>query len=220
VAGNGQSELAELIAGLVPVTSGRITIDGRDVTAATVMERRDVGLAYVPDDRFKRGLAADASIADNLIMGAHRRSPIARRGRLDGRAATRVSADLVRRFAVKAAGLDDPARALSGGNAQRLVIARELGSEHLVIVVAQPTRGIDIAATRFVHAELLARRESGAAILLISADLGEILALSDRVVVLYAGRIAGEMPVVEAEPERLGLLMAGVGSATSATVDG
>ena len=153
-------------------------------------------------------------------MGAHRRPPIARRGRLDNRAATRISADLVRRFAVKAAGLDDPARVLSGGNAQRLVIARELGSEHAVIVVAQPTRGIDVAATQFVHAELLARREAGAAILLISADLGEILALSDRVVVLYAGRIVGELAVADAEPERLGLLMAGVGPATAAAVDG
>jgi simple sugar transport system ATP-binding protein len=222
VAGNGQAELAELIAGLLPVSSGRITLGGRDITAATVSERRDAGLAYVPDDRFKRGLAAEASIADNLIMGAHRRPPIARRGRLDGKAATRLGAELVARFAVKTAGIEDPARVLSGGNAQRVVIARELGSEHPVIVVAQPTRGIDIAATRFVHAELLGRREAGAAILLISADLGEVLALSDRVVVLYDGAIAGDLPVADAEPERLGLLMAGVRSVPEApaAVDG
>ena len=210
VAGNGQAELAELISGLLPAISGRITLDGRDVTSATVAERRDAGLAYVPDDRFKRGLAADASIGDNLIMGAHRRPPLARRGRLDGRAAARLGSELVRRFSVKAARLDDPARALSGGNAQRLVIARELSGERPVIVVAQPTRGIDIAATRFVHGQLLARREAGAAILLISADLTEILALSDRVVVLFSGQLVGAIAVAEAEPERLGLLMAGV----------
>jgi ABC-type uncharacterized transport system ATPase subunit len=227
VAGNGQAELAEIISGLLPATSGRISLDGRDVTAAPVAERRDAGLAYVPDDRFKRGLAADASIGDNLIMGAHRRPPLARRGRLDGRAAARVGAELVRRFSVRAAGLDDPARALSGGNAQRVVIARELSTDRPVIVVAQPTRGIDIAATRFVHAELLARRAAGAAILLISADLTEILALSDRVVVLHAGRLVGEMPVAAAEPERLGLLMAGIrfapsdaSATTPATIDG
>jgi simple sugar transport system ATP-binding protein len=217
VAGNGQAELAELICGLIAATAGTVTLDGRDVTTATVLERRDAGLAYVPDDRFKRGLAADASVEDNLIMGAHRRPPLARRGRLDGGAASRLGAERLRRFAVKAGGLDDPARSLSGGNAQRLVIARELGADHPVIVVVQPTRGIDIAATRFVHDELLARRAAGAAILLISADLAEILALSDRVVVLFAGRIAGEMPVADAEPERLGLLMAGVTTPSTAS---
>jgi len=210
VAGNGQSELAELIAGLLPVSAGSVSVAGVDATRLTVRQRREAGLAYIPDDRFRRGLAADASIADNLVMGAHRREPYARRGLLDRRLVRRAGAEKVERFGVKAGSVDDPARSLSGGNAQRVVVARELAGDKPAIVVAQPTRGIDIAATRFVHGELLARRAAGAAILLISADLNEILALSDRIVVLFAGTIAGQMPGDDADPERLGLLMAGI----------
>ncbi|MFN8619580.1 MAG: ABC transporter ATP-binding protein [Chloroflexota bacterium] len=209
VAGNGQSELAELIAGLLGPTAGSVTVAGHDVTRATVREHRDAGLAYIPDDRFRRGLAADASIADNLVMGLHWRGPYAKRGIMDRGAVRRAGAALIARFGVKAGSVDDAARSLSGGNAQRVVIARELAREQPAIVVAQPTRGIDIGATRFVHGELLARRAAGAAILLISADLNEILALSDRIVVLYQGAIAGELPA-GADPERIGLLMAGI----------
>jgi simple sugar transport system ATP-binding protein len=210
VAGNGQSELAELIAGLLPVTAGTVTVAGTDVTQRSVKARRDAGLAYIPDDRFRRGLAADASIADNLVMGSQRRAPFARRGLMDRGVMRRAGEELVRRFGVKAASVDDPARSLSGGNAQRVVIARELAGEKPAIVVAQPTRGIDIAASRFVHGELLARRAAGAAILLISADLNEVIALSDRIVVLFAGTVAGDLNAADADPERIGLLMAGI----------
>jgi ABC-type uncharacterized transport system ATPase subunit len=215
VAGNGQSELAELVAGLLLPTGGTIRIGGREVTRASVAERRAAGLAYVPDDRYRRGLAADASISDNLVMGAHRRPPVARGIRFDRAAATRIGRALVERSGIRARSVGDPARSLSGGNAQRLVLARELGPERPLLVVAQPTRGIDIAATRFVHEELLARRAAGVGILLISADLSEVLALSDRIAVLFGGRIVGETPGATADPERLGLWMAGVtGAAT------
>ena len=129
--------------------------------------------------------------------------------RLDGRAAARLGRELVERSGIRARSVSDPARSLSGGNAQRLVIARELERERALIVAAQPTRGIDVAATRFVHDQLLARRAAGAGVLLISADLTEILALSDRIVVLTAGQVAGETPGEGADPERLGLWMAG-----------
>jgi ABC-type uncharacterized transport system ATPase subunit len=215
VAGNGQSELAELVAGLLLPTGGTIRIGGREVTRASVAERRAAGLAYVPDDRYRRGLAADASISDNLVMGAHRRPPVARGIRFDRAAATRIGRALVERSGIRARSVGDPVRSLSGGNAQRLVLARELGPERPLLVVAQPTRGIDIAATRFVHEELLARRAAGVGILLISADLSEVLALSDRIAVLFGGRIVGETPGATADPERLGLWMAGVtGAAT------
>ncbi|MET0771638.1 MAG: ABC transporter ATP-binding protein [Candidatus Limnocylindrales bacterium] len=215
VAGNGQSELAELVAGLLPPAGGSIRIAGREVTRASVADRREAGLAYVPDDRFRRGLAADASISDNLVMGAHRRPPVARGVLFDRAAAARIGRSLVERAGIRARSVADPARSLSGGNAQRLVLARELDRERPLLVVAQPTRGIDIAATRFVHEGLLSRRAAGVGILLISADLSEVLALADRIVVLFAGRIVGESPGTTADPERLGLWMAGVTSAAT-----
>jgi simple sugar transport system ATP-binding protein len=215
VAGNGQSELAELVAGLLTPDGGSIRIAGREVTRASVAERREAGLAYVPDDRYRRGLAADGSISDNLVMGVHRRPPVARGVRFDRAAASRIGRALVERSGIRARSVDDPARSLSGGNAQRLVLARELERERPLLVVAQPTRGIDIAATRFVHEQLLARRAAGVGILLISADLSEVLALADRIVVLSGGRIVGETAGATADPERLGLWMAGVTGAAS-----
>ncbi len=210
VAGNGQTELAELISGILPVVAGSVLIGGRDLTRASVRTRREAGLGYIPDDRFRRGLAADASIVDNLVMGVHHVPPVARGPRFDPGAARRIGRELVGRFGIKAGSVSDSAHALSGGNAQRLVIARELAGVRPAIIAAQPTRGIDIAASRFVHDELLARRAAGAGILLISADLSEILALADRVVVLFAGRLMGEVAAAAADPERLGLWMAGL----------
>ena len=201
VAGNGQTELAELIVGLLPADAGSIRLGAGHQRRHGPGATRP-GLAYIPDDRFRRGLAADASIADNLIMGAQRRPPVGRGLRLDTSAAARLAKGLVARYQVRTASVDEPAGSLSGGNAQRLVIARELEGERPLIVAAQPTRGIDIAATRFVHDELLRHRDQGAAVLLISADLNEVLALSDRIVVLHAGAIAGEVAAGDAEPER------------------
>ena len=202
VIGNGQSELAEVVVGLVAPTAGAVMLQNRDATRLDVLARRDGGLAYIPDDRFGRGLAADASIVDNLAMGRHRPfRPRALRAR---------ARELIARFGIKAASERAPVRTLSGGNAQRVVLARELADERPVIVAAQPTRGIDIAATEFVHRELLERRRRGAAILLISSDLREILALSDRIVVMHRGRLAGEVAAADARAEQLGLWMAGL----------
>lgn len=209
VAGNGQAELAEAVAGLLPISSGTILVDGQDVTRASVADRRSAGLAYVPDDRYRRGLAADASISDNLVMGRH--AGRQRGGLLLDRAAlARRVERLTLNFGIRARDLAAPVATLSGGNAQRVVLARELGEPTPVTVAAQPTRGIDISATEFVRRALLSRRSEWSGVLLISSDLDEIRSLSDRIVVLHGGRIAGQLAASEADDVRLGLLMAGV----------
>ncbi len=210
VAGNGQAELADAIAGLIPIASGRIVVDGRDVSGSTVAERRAAGVCYIPEDRYRRGLAGDASIRDNLILGRHAGKPgEPPRRLLDLDGIRRRCERVVPAFRIPARNLDAPVATLSGGNAQRVVLARELADPHALTVAAQPTRGIDVAATEFVRRALLDRRATGSGVLLISSDLEEIRMLSDRIVVLYGNRIAGEVAGSEADEVRLGLLMAG-----------
>jgi ABC-type uncharacterized transport system ATPase subunit len=210
VAGNGQTELAELIAGLLPAHGGKLCIAGADVTARSVAERRRAGLAYIPDDRYGRGLAAEASVSDNLLMGSQERPSLSRRGVLDRRAILNRARELLDRFAIRADDPSRPARTLSGGNAQRVVVARELADDVPLIVASQPTRGVDIAATEFIRGELLRRRQAGSAILLISAELSEVMALADRILVMYRGKIVAELRDSEADELSLGLLMAGI----------
>jgi simple sugar transport system ATP-binding protein len=216
VAGNGQSELAELVTGLLPPTAGRIVLDGQDVTEASVAARRAIGLCYIPEDRYRRGLATDASIRDNLAIGRHAGKGGERHFLLDRAGITRRIERVVPAFRIPARDLDAPVRTLSGGNAQRVVIGRELADPHPVTVAAQPTRGIDVAATEFVRRALLDRRATGSGVLLISSDLEEIKTLSDRIIVLYRGRIAGELTATEADDEGLGLLMAGASARPAA----
>jgi simple sugar transport system ATP-binding protein len=210
VAGNGQTELEGLIAGLIPIESGSIKLCGRDVTRDAAAQRREAGLANIPEDRYKHGLAAAASVSDNLLMGFQTRPQYAPRGLLNLKAIHLRAETLVKQFQIKTAKVSSPAATLSGGNAQRIVIARELAERKPFILAAQPTRGIDIAASEFVRGAILQRRNNGAGVLLISADLSEILSMADRILVMYAGRIIGEVPASEATETRLGLLMAGV----------
>src|SRR3954451_5684044 len=209
VAGNGQSEVADAIAGLLTPTGGRVVIDGQDVTTATVADHRAVGLSYIPEDRFGRGLAAGGTTRDTLVRGRHAGKPGERRLLLDEAGIRRRCERVVPAFRIPAGDLDAPVRALSGGNAQRVVVGRELADPHPLVVAAQPTRGIDVAATEFVCRALLDRRATGSGILLISSDLEEIRSLSDRIVVFYGGRIAGQLDARDADEVRLGLLMAG-----------
>jgi ABC-type uncharacterized transport system ATPase subunit len=216
VEGNGQTELIEAIAGLRPVTSGTINLGGRDVTNASVRERTEAGLAHIPEDRHRRGLVLDYSIADNLILGdQHRYGRGARAAwALDG---TRIEAnarDEIQRFDIRPPDGALPARTLSGGNQQKIVIAREMGGAYDVLLASQPTRGVDVGAIEFIHATLRAAREAGKAILLVSAELSEVLALADRVVVMYGGRIVATLPRHEATEERLGPLMTGATETT------
>ncbi len=210
VSGNGQKELAEVIAGLRPVTQGRVLLLGQDVTHARPEVRADMGLAYIPEERMREGVIKQFSVAENFILRDHFKPPFARRGILQPRAIAEHSDRLIQAYQIKTPSRETPVQTLSGGNIQKVVLARELSRGPKVILAAQPTRGLDIGATEYVHGQLLKQREAGAAILLISEDLDEILALADRIVVMYEGRIMGEVPADQADPERLGLWMAGV----------
>lgn len=210
VSGNGQRELAQVINGLRPVTRGQIILNGRDVTGKPPAEIIKLGLSYIPEERMQDGMIRDFSVAENLILREHGHRPFSNKGFLNFREISHRSAALIEAFNVKTPSQETPAKNLSGGNIQKLLLARELSRKPTVLVAAQPTRGLDIGATEYVHRRLLEQRAEGTAILLISEDLDEILALSDRIIVIYEGMIMGEMPVKEATPEKLGLLMAGV----------
>ncbi|MEV5844569.1 ABC transporter ATP-binding protein [Streptomyces sp. NPDC051985] len=208
VAGNGQSELVQALAGLRPATGGTVTLGGADITHASAAERRAKGLAYVPEDRHAVGTAPAASVADNLAMGHHRTS-LSVRGLLPPSAVRAHAGRLIERFGIKAASPEVPASALSGGNLQKLLIGRELAHEAPLLLVEQPTRGVDIGAVQNIHDQLIASRDAGHAILLISAELSEIRGLADRVLVMYEGRITASYPKHEADERSLGLAMAG-----------
>ena len=210
VAGNGQTELVEIVAGLRAADAGTVRVDGRDVTTAGVAGSRVAGIAYVPEDRAHTGTALRASATDTLSMGFHRRAPLSRHGVLDRGAMRRRARDLIARFGVKIPGEATAVGTLSGGNLQKVVVARELDHEAAVLIAEQPTRGVDVGAIEFIHGQLVAERDKGRAVLLVSAELTEILALSDRVLVMYEGRVIAEVPGAEATETSLGLLMAGV----------
>lgn len=205
VSGNGQTELVQVLAGLVPPTAGTVAVNGVDVTGADPQAVIAAGLGRITEDRHACAVGK-LTVAQNLVLED---LPRFKRGlRLD-RAAIRTHAEkLIAEFSIKARP-DDPIGTLSGGNMQKVLLARTLARDPVAIVVSQPTRGLDIGATEFVHTQLLARRAAGAGILLVSEDLQELLALSDRIVVIYEGRLIGEMPAEGADIERLGLLMAG-----------
>lgn len=209
VAGNGQNELIEALTGLALPDGGSVILAGTDVTHSDVEARRAAGLAYVPEDRAATGTARKASAADNLVMGFQRKPPFSKGLRMDRAAVTDHARKLIARFGVKIGSEAVPVGTLSGGNLQKVVVARELAHQAPLLIAEQPTRGVDVGAIEFIHAELVAERDRGSAVLLVSAELGEILALSDRIVVMYEGRILADMAANEASEEKLGLLMAG-----------
>ncbi len=217
VEGNGQTELVEALAGLRRVARGSISLGGRDITRATVRERIALGLAHVPEDRHRRGLVLDLSVAENLVLGRHDR--FTKRGVLDARAIEAHAVERIRDFDIRPTDASSPARALSGGNQQKIVIAREMGSNFDVLLAAQPTRGVDVGAIEFIHARIVEARARKKAILLVSAELAEILALSDRIAVLYRGRFVTTVRRGEASAEVLGPFMTGAaGRAKAAEV--
>jgi simple sugar transport system ATP-binding protein len=208
VAGNGQGELIDAIMGLRP-GDGEIQLDGRPISRLAIAERRAAGIAYIPEDRTRTGSAAAASAMDNLAMGFQRRPPLARRGLLRMAAMRDWARRLIRKFDVRIADESVAVGTLSGGNLQKIVIARELAHDAPVLIAEQPTRGVDVGAIEFIHAELVRERDRGHAILLVSAELSEILALSDRILVMYEGRFVVELPREAADEAVLGFYMAG-----------
>ena len=210
VSGNGQSELAEVITGLRPLTEGQVFLEGEDVAGLKPGARTENGMAYIPEERMKDGMIGNFSVAENMILRDHDKEPFARRGFLLLRTIAKYADRLIQAFKVKTPSRETAVKSLSGGNIQKVVLARELSRQPRVLIAAQPTRGVDIGATEYVHAQLLEQREKGTAILLISEDLDEVMALSDRIAVIYEGQIMGIVDGEEATPEQLGLLMAGV----------
>jgi simple sugar transport system ATP-binding protein len=208
VDGNGQRELAEGLMGIRRSVGG-MRLGGMDLTWASVRKRLDAGIAYIPEDRGRDALVGGYSIEENAILGAHRRRPVARWGMLDLSAARDRSLDLIRRFGIKASGPEMPAAFLSGGNQQKLVLGRVFSGQPKLLVACQPTRGLDIGASRDIHSRLMEARSQGMGILLISYDLDEVLSLSDRVMVMFQGRVVGIADRADADRETIGAMMLG-----------
>jgi simple sugar transport system ATP-binding protein len=207
VEGNGQTELIEGLAGLREISEGQILIDAVDVTSRNVAARHDEGLSHIPEDRHRRGLILEYSIADNLILGVESR--FTKNYVLDRKEVLANAGGQISSFDIRPGDPALPARALSGGNQQKVVIAREMSRGFSVLLASQPTRGVDVGAIEFIHQRLLEARAAGKAILLVSAELNEVLALSDRIAVMYRGRFAAVMPAAEASEEVLGEYMIG-----------
>lgn len=209
VEGNGQTELVEAICGLRQVEAGKVMKDGVNLAGKTVREIRRLGLAHIPEDRFTSGLCPDASIMENLIGGLHLDNPYSNKGVLCKAAIKEYVEKAVKDYGIKIGSIYDPVKSLSGGNAQKVVIARELASQANLIVASQPTRGVDIGAIEFIHRLIVAKRDEGKGILLISADLQEVLSLSDRLIVLYEGQIVAELSTKQTNEDEVGLYMTG-----------
>jgi general nucleoside transport system ATP-binding protein len=205
---NGQSELIDAIAGLRHVNSGRIVVAGHDMTNAHARETLDAGVGHIPEDRHRRGLVLPFSLTENLALHAYRHAPNSRRGLLNLRAMVARTRKLLAEFDVRGGTPATPAFALSGGNQQKVVLAREIDGDPKVLIAAQPTRGLDVGAIEFVHRRLVEQRDAGRAVFLVSLELEEILSLSDRILVIYEGRIVGEFPPTATE-EELGFAMTG-----------
>ncbi|HEY0546247.1 MAG TPA: ABC transporter ATP-binding protein [Pyrinomonadaceae bacterium] len=213
VEGNGQTELIEALAGLAASENikGRVDFLGRDVTHLSARAHRNLGIAHIPEDRLRRGLLLDFDLAENSILGVHYRKPAVTGSGvlLDTEAIRQRAARIIKDFDVRPANVELPARSLSGGNQQKLIIGREFDLQPKLLLVAQPTRGVDIGAIEFIHRKLVAMRDAGCAVLLVSAELEEVTALADRLLVIRQGRIVGEVDPKVVTNEEIGLLMTG-----------
>jgi simple sugar transport system ATP-binding protein len=209
IEGNGQTELVEALAGLMPVKSGRIIYLDKDITYLSVKERIDLGIAHIPEDRHKRGLLLNFDLRENAILGIHSSDKIAKNGLINRRAVESHTKSLIEDFDVRPADPNLLARYLSGGNQQKLIVGREFSISPKLLLVSQPTRGVDIGAIEFIHKKLISLRDKGAAILLVSAELEEVKSLADRLLVMRKGKIVGELDPNKTSVEEIGLLMTG-----------
>lgn len=221
VEGNGQSELLEAVAGLRPIADGIAYLDGKSLAPLSILERRAAGLASIPEDRLARGLATGASVAENLVATRLDDKRYVRNGLLDLKAIKANAEKLIERFSIRVGGPGAAVGTLSGGNMQKVVVARELSEQPKLLLVNQPSRGVDLGATQFIWRSLTDARDAGAAVLLSSADLSELLALADRLVVLYRGKIvAAFLNSDDLTPETLGTYMLGIATQTPAEMQG
>lgn len=210
VEGNGQTELVEVLTGLRKASEGRILLDNTNIGGTSIDERIRLGISHVPEDRHKRGLILDFSVMENLILGSHNKPPFTTgRVRLNFEEASNYAKRLIKDFSIKTPNKDTPVRHLSGGTQQRVIVAREFSRRPKLIIASQPTRGLDVGATEYVREKLVEMRDQGCAVLLISADLDEIWALSDRIAVMYEGEIVAIKDPERTSMQELGLLMAG-----------
>lgn len=209
VDGNGQSEFAEALVGLAKTSSGKIMYKGKDISKASVRERIKMGISNVPEDRHKRGLILNFSLYENSILGVHDDKRFLKGCVIDYTKVRQFCTSLIKEFDVRTPGISLEAKKLSGGNQQKLVVARELAKNPDFLLASQPTRGVDIGAIDNIHKRLIKERDKGKAVLLISSELDEILALSDRIAVIYKGKIVSTLPISEANEQKLGILMAG-----------
>jgi simple sugar transport system ATP-binding protein len=208
VQGNGQTELTEALVGLEQLESGKVLLEGRDVTRAGIDAMIGLGVGYVPEDRLHDGLVSSFSVAENLVLDLYHRPPYSRGLSLDLDRIRKNADERVHEFDVRTSSIEHTASTLSGGNQQKVVLARELSRPLKLLIVAQPTRGLDVGSMEFVHRRIVAERDNGAAVVVISTELDEVLGLADRIGVMYRGKIIGELPG-GADPEEIGLLMAG-----------
>lgn len=209
VDGNGQSELEQLLTGLLKPNSGTVTIDGKEISHLNAQQVKDTGITHVPEDRHKMGLVLDFSIPENLILGFHKKPPVSKKGVLDETYIKKHAKELIEKYDIRTLNEWVPARSLSGGNQQKIVIAREIDANPELLIAAHPTRGVDIGAIEFIHQKLLDLRSAQKGVLLISADLNEVMSLSDRIVVMFEGEIMGIVDAKDATETQLGLMMAG-----------
>jgi ABC-type uncharacterized transport system ATPase subunit len=208
VAGNGQEELVESISGLRRASAGRIELEGRDITRATVRQRTRRGVAHVPGDRQRYGLVLAFPVADNLVLTKYYEEPYSRHGVMDHSAIRESARKLIAEYDIRTPSEMVAASTLSGGNQQKIVVAREFGDKVRLLLLDQPTRGLDVGSIEFIHRQVVAQRDAGAAVLLVSAELDEVLQLSDRIAVMYRGLLVAVVPAAEATREQIGLLMA------------
>jgi general nucleoside transport system ATP-binding protein len=211
VEGNGQAELVESIMGMRPGSSGLVEVDGVDFSTRTTRERREDGIGYIPEDRHRHGLLLDAPLWENRILGHQSRPPSVKRGLIDKGSARADTARIIDQYDVRTPGPDVLARALSGGNQQKLIVGREMSSEPTLLIAAHPTRGVDVGAQAAIWQHIKNARRQGLAVLLISADLDELIGLSDRIEVILRGRLVGSFDPDDVTPERLGSAMTGAG---------
>ena len=210
IEGNGQTELIEALAGLTRSKSGSVEFEGKSVTNCSARELKELGIGHIPEDRHKRGLLLQSDLAENAILGVHHRAPIASAaGFMNSGAITKTVDEIIERFDVRPPDRTLAAKSLSGGNQQKLIIGREFGLNPKLLLVSQPTRGVDIGAIEFIHRKLIALRDAGSAVLLVSAELEEVTALADRLLVIREGKIVGEVDPKVASTEEIGLMMTG-----------